>query len=168
MFPFDDVIMDCLNASALTLKKMVNAVNTLTPRKYGSNFKSKPTNNTCYRLSSRAVPVKLFSCEWHRTPSTYWTWQCPDTLTYGGRDKMAVILQMTFSNAFFNENAWMLIKISLKFVPKGPISIGSNNGLAMTRRQAIIWINGGWITDAYMHHSTSMSWRYYRQYTCWK
>ena len=42
-----------------------------------------------------------------------------------------------------NENTLILIKISLKFVPKGPInwysSIGSDNGLAPTRRQAIIW-----------------------------
>ena len=39
-----------------------------------------------------------------------------------GRDKMATISQMTFSSAFFNENVWIPIKISLKFVPKGPIN----------------------------------------------
>ena len=58
---------------------------------------------------------------------------------------MAAIFQMTFSNAFF----WLkMFTISLKFVPKGPInkltsSIGLDNGLAPTRRQAIIWINDG-------------------------
>ena len=31
--------------------------------------------------------------------------------------------------------------LSLKFVSKGLISIGSDNGLAPIRRQAIIWIN---------------------------
>ena len=36
-------------------------------------------------------------------------------------------------------------------------SIGSDNGLAPTRRQAIIWTNDGEITDAYMRHSASMS-----------
>ena len=38
--------------------------------------------------------------------------------------KMATILQTTFSNAFswsMNENVPILIKISLKFVPKDPI-----------------------------------------------
>ena len=33
----------------------------------------------------------------------------------------------------------MSIKISLKFVPKGPI--GLVNGLASNRRQAIVWTN---------------------------
>ena len=36
-------------------------------------------------------------------------------------------------------------------------SIGSDNGLAPTRRKAIIRTNDGWITDAYMRHSASMS-----------
>ena len=27
-----------------------------------------------------------------------------------------------FKRIFFNENVWILIKISLKFVPKGPIN----------------------------------------------
>ena len=39
----------------------------------------------------------------------------------------------------------MLIKISLKFLPRGPIDInpgiGLDNGLAPNRRQAIIWTN---------------------------
>ena len=36
-------------------------------------------------------------------------------------------------------------------------SIGSDNGLALTRWQAIIWTNNGKIADAYMGHSASMS-----------
>ena len=45
---------------------------------------------------------------------------------------------------FFNENIWILIKLSLKFVPNGQqTSIGSGNGLALNRRQAIIWTNQG-------------------------
>ena len=42
-----------------------------------------------------------------------------------------------------NENLYILLKISLKFVPKGPInnSIASDNGLTPIRRQAIIWTN---------------------------
>ena len=36
-------------------------------------------------------------------------------------------------------------------------SIGSDNGLAPTRQQAIIWTHAGWLKDAYMRHSASMS-----------
>ena len=63
----------------------------------------------------------------------------------------------------FNENVMISIKISLKFVLKVQInnkknsSIGSDSGLAPTRRQAIIWTNDGPFTDAYMRHSASMS-----------
>ena len=50
-----------------------------------------------------------------------------------------------FKCIFLNENFRISNKISLKFVPKGPIkqysSTGSDNGLAPNRRQAIIWIN---------------------------
>ena len=45
------------------------------------------------------------------------------TLTHWGWDKMAAISQPTFSDAFFlNKNVRISIKISLKFVPKGPIN----------------------------------------------
>ena len=36
-------------------------------------------------------------------------------------------------------------------------SIVSDNGLAPSRRQAIIWSNDGYFADAYMRHSASMS-----------
>ena len=42
-------------------------------------------------------------------------------LTHWDRDKMAAISQRTISNAFFNENIQISIKISLKFVPRSPI-----------------------------------------------
>ena len=32
------------------------------------------------------------------------------------------ISQTTYSNAFFNDDVWILIMIALKFVPKGPIN----------------------------------------------
>ena len=35
--------------------------------------------------------------------------------------------------------------------------IGSDNGLAPSRRQAIIWTNDGKFTDAYMRQSALMS-----------
>ena len=60
-------------------------------------------------------------------------------LTQWGRDKNdSTFFRTTFSNVYVN----ISIKISLKFVPKGPFNnrIGSNNGLALATRQAIIWI----------------------------
>ena len=48
---------------------------------------------------------------------------------------------------------YILIKISLKFVPQGPI----NNIPALDRRQAIIWTNSDYFTDVYMRHAASMS-----------
>ena len=61
----------------------------------------------------------------------------------------------------FLEWKWISIKISLKFVPKGPINnipaLVQVMALVPTRWQAIIWTNDGYFTDAYMCHSASMS-----------
>ena len=51
-----------------------------------------------------------------------------------------------FKRIFLNENVWIFINISLKFIPKGPIdniSIGSDKGMVLNRRQAVVWTNGG-------------------------
>ena len=40
-----------------------------------------------------------------------------------------------------NEKFCILINISLKFVPKGPIDKPSIDGLAPKKRKAIIWTN---------------------------
>ena len=56
-----------------------------------------------------------------------------------------------FKCIFLNGNVWIPIKISLLFVPRGPI----NNIPALV--QIIIWNNDGYITDAYMRHSASVS-----------
>ena len=52
-----------------------------------------------------------------------------------------------FKCIFLNEHAGISLKISLKLVPNGSnqqySSIGSDNGLAPTRRQAIICTNDG-------------------------
>ena len=96
------------------------------------------------------------------------SWQLPVPVTnvfvntLGPRQNGRHIPDDIFKCIFLNESIWISIEISLKFVPKGPIyniysSIGSDNGLAPARRQAIIWTNAGLFTDAYMRHSTSMS-----------
>ena len=59
-------------------------------------------------------------------------------LTHWGRDKMAAIFLTTFWNVF----SWMkMYEFRLRF--HWNVFIGSDNGLAPTRRQAIIWANDG-------------------------
>ena len=79
-------------------------------------------------------------------------------LTHWGPNEVDAIFQMIFSNAF----SWMkMCKFQLRFhwiLSNQQYSItGSDNGLAPTRRQAIIWTNDGKLTDAYMRHLASMS-----------
>ena len=45
-----------------------------------------------------------------------------DSLTHWGRDNMDAMSQTTFLMHFLNEDIWIPIKISLKFVPKGLIN----------------------------------------------
>ena len=57
-----------------------------------------------------------------------------------------------------------LLKILQKFVRKVRIqysSIGPDNGLVLTWRQAFIWTNDGSLTDTYMRCSASMSQQLY-------
>ena len=82
------------------------------------------------------------------------------TLTHQDRDKIAAIFQTTFSHAF----SWKCIDFDWDFNVVCPqwsnqeySSIGSDNDLALSRRQAIIWTNDGYFTDAYMRHSASTS-----------
>ena len=59
-------------------------------------------------------------------------------LTHWGRDKMATTLaDDTFEYKFVNETVLISIKISMKFVPKGPI----NNILALV--QIMAWHRPG-------------------------
>ena len=79
------------------------------------------------------------------------------SVTHWGRDKMDAISQRRLWNAFL----WMkMLDFGLKFhwspIKKYSI-IGSDNGLAPCRRQAIIWTNDSLFTDAYMRHSASVS-----------
>ena len=74
---------------------------------------------------------------------------------------MAAIFQTTFSNAFPSMKMYEFRLKFYKFCSQGSneqySSIGSDNGLAPARRQAIIWTNDGLFTDAYMRHSASVS-----------
>ena len=77
-------------------------------------------------------------------------------LTHGGRDKMAAIFQTTFSNTFYwTEIYEFRLRLHWSLLPSvqltifqhlfrewlGAGHIGSDNGLAPARRQAIIWTN---------------------------
>ena len=75
---------------------------------------------------------------------------------------MADISEMFVECIFLNENVWILIKISLKFVPKGPI----NNIPALVQWMA--WHQPvdkplfeqfmAQVGDTYMRHSAFMKW----------
>ena len=56
------------------------------------------------------------------------------------------------------------IKLLLKYFPERLVdkkdSIGSGNGLAPNRRQAIIWTNGDHFTDAYVRIQASILYMY--------
>ena len=83
-------------------------------------------------------------------------------LTPWGRDKVAIIFaDDIFICIFLNENIWISIKMSLKFVPKGPI----NNISALV--QIMDWRQTGgkpisepmtaYFTGAYIRHPALMS-----------
>ena len=60
----------------------------------------------------------------------------------------AMMIKIIFKCILVNENVWIIIKISLKFVPKGPINnipalVQMINGFALVRRHAVIWTSGG-------------------------
>ena len=60
-----------------------------------------------------------------------------------------------FKCIFLNEKAEISIKIALQFIPKDSINkiqLVSDNALALTSQQAIIWNN-----DTYMYHLASLS-----------
>ena len=81
-------------------------------------------------------------------------------LTHRGHNTLHAIMQKTFSNSFPSMNIAPFDTISPKFIPTGSVrynNIGSDYGLAPSRRHAISWINDCLVTDAYMRHSALMS-----------
>ena len=77
-----------------------------------------------------------------------------------------------FKCIFLNKNVYISIEISLTFVPRGSSQqhfiIGSDNGLAPGRHQAIIWTNDGYLTDACMRQLASLSVLYHDDVIEWK
>ena len=77
---------------------------------------------------------------WRALPGLINFWQhcwlsaliCPHWLTHWSRDEIDGVSDDIFKRIFFNENIWIYIKISLKFVLKGPI----NNDLALLQIMA--------------------------------
>ena len=66
---------------------------------------------------------------------------------------MAAISQTMFSNAFSWMEIYVSIKMSLKFVPKGPINNISALGQIMAWRRTMM----AYFCDAYMRLSASVS-----------
>ena len=104
-------------------------------------------SNLSFR-SSCYLFTMLFKCLWLLICYIYWSiiqwWYSGFVLiihlTHWGR----YFLYNIFKCIFLNENVWFFIKISLKFVPKGPVNnIPALVQMAPIRRQAIIWANDG-------------------------
>ena len=79
-------------------------------------------SHTILRIISRSVPGDFPCSVWGREWTTRLLYGGL-LLTHWGRDKMDAISQTTFSDAFsWMKNAWILLEISLKFVPKVQIN----------------------------------------------
>ena len=90
------------------------------------------------------------------TNNETWLMRLIIVLTHWGQDKVAAIWRMTPSNAFSSMKMfelWIKFYQSL-FLRVQLVIIGSDNGLAPSRRQAIIWTNDGLI---YWHKYASVS-----------
>ena len=86
------------------------------------------------------VKLLMRSCEF------FWHFE-NELVTHWGRDTMVTILQMKFWNAFSQMKMfyfdWNWIEIRSWLYNQKFTNIGSDNGLAPNRRQAIIWTNDG-------------------------
>ena len=87
-------------------------------------------NVSCSRTLNTPTRVTLTELELSQTwsdysctpPSLLCAWFIFNQSTHWGRDKMAAIPDDIFKCIFLNENAYISVKISLKFVSKGPIN----------------------------------------------
>ena len=113
----------------------------------------------------------MYSDEWYRQATNHYLGQCSQQKVYVAtrphwvnslrpRQNGRHFADDVFKCNFLNENVWILIKISLKFVPKGPI----NNIRALV--WIMVWHRTGdkplsesmmtKFNDAYMRHSASI------------
>ena len=102
-----------------------------------------------------------------RVTHLLWTKLQTTILTYWGRDTMATLSQTAQWNAF----SWMkMFKFGLKFhwnrfleLNWQQVSIGSDNGVASYRWQAIIWTNDGLVYWRIYVHPASISYVHFLQ-----
>ena len=99
---------------------------------FGNGLNMNIAHNTCLWNKTIQATHKI-SLQWTNNAS-----DLHSPLTHWGRDKMDAISQTPFFKCIFlNENVWILIKISLKFVPKGRI----NNIPSLV--QIMVWCRPG-------------------------
>ena len=139
----------------------------------------KLTTRTSDYLGGHVISVTTLvvtGCTLVTTPNlvkmTTFSFQCSkcvsNPLVSGPGEKYYALDLRYFKYIFLNENVWISIKFSkvqvqvqvqsnlfLRF-NKQYSSIGSDNGLAPTRRQAVIWTNDGSTLYAYITHSASV------------
>ena len=96
-------------------------------------------DSVCSILKFR-IKVILISVNMIYTDEAGYDIKWQDTVPYliSFWTKWPPFLGRNFRCIFVNKKFWILIKISLKFVPNGPFDdIGLDNGLAPNRRHAI-------------------------------
>ena len=95
----------------------------------------------CESLKLVRFHPMLRVCKWQVIKS--------NSLTHLPQDKMAASLaDDNFKCIFLNENVWIVIQISLKFVPKDPID--NKPALVQKKRQAITWSNAHPVHQCHM------------------
>ena len=108
------------------------------------------TSNVLYHSPNKKSLCKLTSLLYvNKTfrPDQYYMSLQDMTINTSRPRQIGRLFQTTFSKAFswMKMKNWISIKISLKFDPSGSnwhhSGIGSGNGFAPTRRQAIVWTN---------------------------
>ena len=134
MFPFDDVIMDMkiLPADWWSLSLVLIVFNSCYSYIYFHRWKNHRTPYITVVITSITTSSTSSSSSLYRGHLTHW-----------GRDKMAGTSDI-FKCIFFHETdkCWLSFHWSLfRRVNQNYSSIGSDNGLAQNRRQAIIWTN---------------------------
>ena len=110
-----------------------------------SGISSLSTSAICIRGKLDSLPVWNDGLAATRITVQHLT-STPAVITFRPKQNGYYFADSIFKRILLNDNFCILIQISRKYIPTGPVtSIGSNNGLAPNRRKTIIWTKYGLI-----------------------
>ena len=128
--------LDKLNWNLLPPSKQIHLALCTSTRRYW-------TQNICQPIARRPFSIALSSTNGWILNDQIMAWRRTAINTLRPRQDGRRFPDDTFERIFLNENVIILIKMSMKFVPNGPIDNIPALVQIMARRQAIIWINAG-------------------------